>query len=84
MGQNASVTDLVQAVRQSEPDVDVRRTEQDVRTHLSFELDDQAIRSLGWSPSIHLADGLGEIIDRLSGFSAPTHLSKKSLEDLDV
>ncbi len=84
MGQNASVTDLVHAIGQNNPDADVRRTEQDVRTHLSFELDDQAIRSLGWSPSVHLADGLGEIVDRLSGFSTPTHLSKKPLEDLDA
>lgn len=84
IGQNASVIDLVQAVRKSDPDVDIRRTEQDVRTHLSFELDGKAIRSLGWSPSVRLADGLGEIIDRLSGFSAPTHLSKNSLENLNV
>lgn len=84
IGENASVTDLVQVVSQKAPDIEVRRTEQDVRTHLSFELDDQAIRSLGWSPSVSLADGLGEIIERLRGFSAPAHLAKNSLEDLNV
>ncbi|WP_251923641.1 NAD-dependent epimerase/dehydratase family protein [Salinibacter ruber] len=77
--QNASVMDLVAAVKKAFPDADTRRTEQDVRTHLSFELDDKEIRSLGWTPSETLADGLGELIGGLRGFSSPAHLNHDSV-----
>lgn len=84
MEQNASVMDLVAAVRHARPAVDTHRTEQDVRTHLSFELDDQEIRSLGWRPSQSLNDGLGELMRRLRGFSAPAHLTRDSIEGIDA
>jgi nucleoside-diphosphate-sugar epimerase len=84
MEQNASVMDLVAAVKHARSDVETHRTEQDVRTHLSFELEDQEIRSLGWSPSESLDDGLGELIRRLRGFSAPAHLTRDSIEAIDV
>lgn len=84
VGQNASVMDLVGAVEDSRPDVEIHRTEQDVRTHLSFELDAGKIRSLGWAPSTDLEEGLGELIGRLRGFSAPPHLTRASIEEMDV
>lgn len=82
--ENASVMDLVDAVRQTDPDVDTRRTEQDIRTHLSFELDGSAIQSLGWTPSQKLGKGIGEVMNRLRGFSAPAHLTHASMEAYDV
>lgn len=84
MGENATILDLVEAVRQNTPEVNIRRTEQDIRTHLSFELDDEIIRSIGWTPSSNLGDGLGELVERLRGFSAPAHLTQNSIEGLDV
>lgn len=83
-GQNASVMDLVGAVEETCPDVEVHRTEQDVRTHLSFELDTGTIRSLGWAPSKNLGEGLSELIGRLRGFSAPVHLTRESIDAMDV
>jgi nucleoside-diphosphate-sugar epimerase len=82
-GQNASIVDLVEAVRESHPDVEIRRTEQDVRTHLSFELED-GLSAFGWNPSHNIVDGLGELISRLRGFSAPAHLTNSAVQDLDV
>jgi hypothetical protein len=75
MEQNASVIELVEAVKTSCSGLESRRTEQDIRTHLSFELDGSRLRSLGWEPSENLADGLGELTGRLQGFSSPSHLS---------
>jgi nucleoside-diphosphate-sugar epimerase len=83
IGGNASVLDLVNAVKQAAPDVETRRTEQDIRTHLSFEIDAGKIRDLGWTPSYDLVDGLGGLINRLRGFSAPMHLSGAPLERVD-
>jgi UDP-glucose 4-epimerase len=83
MGANASVMDLVEAVRCVRPEVAVRGTEQDIRTHLSFELDDDKIRSFGWTPSHSIEDGMGEAIGRLSGFTSPAHLSGQGLEAVD-
>lgn len=82
--QNASVMDLVEAVEKSQSEVDIHRTEQDVRTHLSFELDAGKIRSLGWTSSRKLEEGLGELIGRLRSFSAPPHLARDSRESIDV
>jgi UDP-glucose 4-epimerase len=81
--QNASIMDLVEAVRKNYRGVEVRRTEQDVRTHLSFELED-GLRSLDWAPSHNITDGLGELISRLRGFSTPAHLTNTAVQDLDV
>ncbi len=81
MEQNASVVNLVEAIKESRPSVDSRRTEQDIRTHLSFELDGSRLRSLEWEPSENLADGLGELIGRLQGFSSPSHLKSDSFEN---
>jgi nucleoside-diphosphate-sugar epimerase len=80
---NASIMDLVEAVRETHPDVETRRTEQDVRTHLSFELEN-GLRSLGWTPSRNIAEGLGELISRLRGFSTPAHLTNDAVQNLDV
>ena len=68
---NASVNTVVEAVRASQPEVQVRFTEQDVRTHLSFELVDDRFRQLGWRPKRDLANGIGEIISEFSGVTSP-------------
>lgn len=82
--QNFSVNELVQAVREARPDVEVRRTDQDIREHLSFEVDDSQLRSMGWAPSQNLSDGLAELIDRYRAFSVPSHLTRGRMGPLDV
>lgn len=70
--QNASVNDLVEAIRQILPDVALRYTGQDALTSLSFEVDSAKMYSLGWSPRHSLQDGLGELIYRMSALHHPT------------
>lgn len=72
---NASVLDLVEAIRDTRPDVRVRYTDQDVLTHFSFEVDSSALRSLGWEAQHDLARGLGEVVARfqhVEGLPVPT------------
>lgn len=63
---NHSVVDVVEAIRSFEPDVNVRYTDQEALTHLSYGVVDDAIREAGWSPSEELAGGLEELAGRLS------------------
>lgn len=82
--QNFSVNEVTQAVREARPDVEVRRTDQDIREHLSFGIDDSALRSLGWAPSHTITEGLGDVVSRLRGFSVPSHLTRGQIGPLDV
>ncbi len=68
---NASVLDLVERIRSIRPDADVRSTDQDIRSHWSFETDGARIRALGWQPTRTLKEGLRELIERFQGFEAP-------------
>jgi UDP-glucose 4-epimerase len=67
---NASILDLVDAVRAHDPDVEVRRTEQDIRTHLSFAMSGDKIGSAGWTPSSSLEEGMGALMNRFGPFAA--------------
>ena len=64
VGENASVLDLVEAVRETKPDVRVHYTEQDVLTHLSFAVDGHKLESLGWEPRYSIEAGIAEVIGR--------------------
>lgn len=68
---NASVLDLVEQVRTIRPDTEVRFTDQDIRSHLSFETDGAKIRAMGWQPKLDLQRGLEELIEQFQGFVAP-------------
>ena len=75
VAENASVNDLVDAVRTVQPNVSVRHTEQDVQTH--FDLVAQGTRArtvLDWTPRHTLADGMEELIGRLNAFQARSML----------
>jgi UDP-glucose 4-epimerase len=67
---NATILELVEAVRETVPNVEVRRTEQDIRTHLSFTMDGQKIRQTGWAPSVSLEEGLEALINRFGTFAS--------------
>ncbi len=64
VGENLSVLDLVEAVREAKPDVRVHYTEQDVLTHLSFAVDGRRLERLGWEPCYTIEAGMAEVIAR--------------------
>jgi UDP-glucose 4-epimerase len=68
VGENASVLALVDALRALRPGVDVRYTEQDVLTHLSFAVDGGRLNGLGWYPQVSLEAGLAELLDHMRAF----------------
>jgi UDP-glucose 4-epimerase len=68
VGENASVLALVDALRALRPGVDVRYTEQDVLTHLSFAADGSRLNGLGWYPQVSLEAGLAELLDHMRAF----------------
>lgn len=63
---NHSVLDVVEAIRGFAPDVNVRFTDQEALTHLSYRVDTGALTELGWSPSHDLQEGLEEVADRFA------------------
>ena len=66
--QNVSVLELVEAIRQTKPQISIRFTGQDIRTHLSFEVDNRAMLALGWQPQVTVQAGLAELLDQFQGF----------------
>jgi UDP-glucose 4-epimerase len=64
VGENASVLDLVQAVRGVNPEARVHYTEQDVLTHFSFSAEGSKLISSGWEPRYTISNGMAEIIAR--------------------
>lgn len=59
-----SVLEVVDAVHATRPNVPVHMTEQDIRTHVSFEVDASALRAAGWQPQVGLVAGIQELLDR--------------------
>jgi UDP-glucose 4-epimerase len=64
---NASVLDLVNAIKSFLPDVGIRFTEQDVLTHLSIKVSNEKILEGGWKPKFSLEEGLRELVEKFSG-----------------
>lgn len=69
VGANASILDLVEAVRAEKPDVRVHYTEQDVLTHFSFAADGRKFRSLGWKPTFTVTAGMAELLKHFRNVS---------------
>jgi UDP-glucose 4-epimerase len=67
VGINASILDLVEAVKSFLPEIRVRYTEQDVLTHLSIKVSNEKLTGMGWQPAYSLEDGLRELVDQFSG-----------------
>ena len=72
VSENASVLDVVEALRCQRPDLRVRFTEQDILTHLSLEVSALAFKQTGWEPRRSLADGVGELLARFAGLDGST------------
>jgi nucleoside-diphosphate-sugar epimerase len=66
VGANASILDLVEAVREVKPDMRVHYTEQDVLSHLSFAMDSRKLERLGWRPGCTIEAGMAEVIARFA------------------
>jgi len=66
VAKNATVKNVVDAIRDSLPTVKVRYSDQDVLTELSFEVDGQNFMDVGFSPKYDLEQGVDEVIRRLS------------------
>ena len=80
VGENARVLDVVAALRALQPAAQVRFTEQDVLTHLSFAVDGSRLNGLGWYPQVGLEAGLAELLDHLRGF-VPFAVEPWGMED---
>lgn len=66
---SVSVLDVVEAARQSRPELTVHYTEQDIRTHYSFDVVGARFRSTGWQPRASLAEGFTEMLEHFAGFT---------------
>lgn len=77
---NVSILDLVDTIKTVHPQVGVRYSEQDIRTHYSFAMRTEAFRNFGWQPSVALESGLDEIITRFSGLTQ----SRPDMPDMDI
>jgi UDP-glucose 4-epimerase len=69
VGENVTVLELVEALRGLRPDLNVRYTEQDVLTHLSFAANGDKLNALGWYPAVSLEAGLAELLNHMRGFA---------------
>jgi UDP-glucose 4-epimerase len=74
VSENGSILDVVDALRLARPDLEVRFTEQDIRTHYSFTADGAQLAAAGCRPHWTLVDGLAEISNRFVGLAAPASL----------
>jgi UDP-glucose 4-epimerase len=61
-GENPSVIDLADVIHSLKPDVSVHYTEQDIHTHISFEVSSDKFKSFGWQPKLTIRDGIAEIL----------------------
>jgi UDP-glucose 4-epimerase len=71
IAENISILELMQTIQQLQPETAVRFTEQDIRTHLSFEADNSALHDLGWRPGITVKEGLSDFLMQFRGFKKP-------------
>lgn len=62
IGENVSILDLVKAIQLVKPKVVSHFTEQDVLTHLSFEINTEKLQSFGWQHRVTVQKGLEELL----------------------
>lgn len=77
---NASVLDVVEAVRRLRPALSVRFAEQDVLSHLSFLVDGERMRRLGWAPTARLSDEVDAELAHFGSFGPLPGATDDSLD----
>jgi nucleoside-diphosphate-sugar epimerase len=65
-----SVMEIAEAIRRLRPGTQVHYTEQDVLTHLSFEMTSSLLEARGWQPADRLETALGRLMDRFGSVRA--------------
>ncbi len=65
---NPSINDVAHAIRDLAPGVQLRYTDQDILTEVSFAVDPSKLRDLGFSPQFSLREGLAEVLERWQGY----------------
>jgi nucleoside-diphosphate-sugar epimerase len=75
VGENASVLDLVEAIRTLDAAVETRRTHQDVQTDFNIVASPEALMRLGWAPTMTLTSGLAELYRRFDHFQPLAYAS---------
>jgi len=69
VGATVSVNNLIEILHRLRSDLAVRYTEQDIRTHFSFDIVGDKLLATGWSPQVEVADGLVELRLAFSNFA---------------
>ena len=64
---NPSILEIAEVLRSLRPGINVRYTEQDVLSHLSFVSRAARMESIGWKPAWSLQKGLSDIVRRFEG-----------------
>jgi len=80
--QNYSVLDLVEIFQSLDPTIRVRYTDQDILTHLSFNISNEKIMKAGWKPKIFLRDGLEELLNHLPNIKSYPEYQEVDPDDL--
>lgn len=81
---NASVLDVAEAVSAARPGTELRYTEQDVLTHLSYEVNGGAFIDAGWQPRRRLEEGLAELSGRFRGLATVPLPTRGPLDEDDL
>jgi UDP-glucose 4-epimerase len=65
---NYSVNQVVSVIKELKGDVNIHYTDQDIRTHYSFSVDNEKLSQKGWRPDHDLQQGIRKLLDRFKGF----------------
>lgn len=68
VGEMISVLDVVEAICALKPGVAVHFTEQDIRTHFSFDVDNSMLIQLGYHLQVTLQEGVEELLGQFANF----------------
>jgi len=65
---NPSINHIAQTIRHIAPDAEIRYTDQDILTEISFEVESAKLAEIGFRPRFGLEQGLREMLERWRGF----------------
>lgn len=80
---NASVLDVIAAIKKHRPAAEARFVEQDVQSHLSFLVDGERLRRSGWAPTERLDETIGSELARFTNLAPSRGVSERDLGQAD-